>query len=372
MNQKLKVLIVEDDIIDAGLAFKELSAAGIIYDGRRVDTAGDFRDALDSFKPNVILSDFSMPKFDGMQALKIAHQLVPEVPFIFVSGTIGEESAIQALRNGATDYVLKDKRLRLASAVERAVAEANERAMWALRENGRQSSANKHLDDVIASLHDVIWSVSVPAGDPIYVSPAVSQFYEHKPETFCEGGVPWGSILHPHDRPSFMADWARALETGTLDSRHRVVLGQGDTRWMHSRGSTVTDACGRVQRVNGISEDITHYQRKQQKVARLSRILVKVLRGVMAGNHRVSPGLVEMLESGFAGSRERLRHEQLSERELQTLLLIGNGRTVKQIAGELAISVNTVNTYRTRILKKMEMRTNAALIRYAVENGLVE
>src|SRR5712691_2288732 len=128
MGEQVKVLIIEDVGIDAELALRELKRAGIMCVGRRVETEGDFREALESFGPDVILSDFSMPHFDGMSGLALARELRPEVPFIFLSGTIGEEYAIRALKNGAFDYVLKNNLIRLPPAVERGLQDAKARA----------------------------------------------------------------------------------------------------------------------------------------------------------------------------------------------------------------------------------------------------
>ncbi|MDB5802724.1 MAG: hypothetical protein JWN73_46 [Betaproteobacteria bacterium] len=127
MRQQISVLMVEDSKKDAELALRELKRAGLDCVGRRVDTDSDFRSALYTIKPDIILSDFSMPRFDGMSALALAWELCPDVPFIFLSGTIGEEYAIRALKNGASDYVLKDNLMRLPPAVERAIADTRAR-----------------------------------------------------------------------------------------------------------------------------------------------------------------------------------------------------------------------------------------------------
>ncbi|HEX4325685.1 MAG TPA: EAL domain-containing protein [Burkholderiales bacterium] len=143
MRQQISVLMVEDSKKDAELALRELKRAGLDCVGRRVDTDSDFRSALYSMKPDIILSDFSMPRFDGMSALALAWELCPDVPFIFLSGTIGEEYAIRALKNGASDYVLKDNLMRLPPAVERAIADT------------RSRNAQKHIEKLRALEHAV-------------------------------------------------------------------------------------------------------------------------------------------------------------------------------------------------------------------------
>ncbi|HXU43292.1 MAG TPA: EAL domain-containing protein [Burkholderiales bacterium] len=123
----IRILLTEDVVSDAELEVRELKRAGLRITHRITDTEQTFTEALRDFAPDVILSDFSMPTFDGMSALALARELRPETPFIFVSGTIGEEYAIRALKNGATDYVLKTNLVRLPAAVERALADARQR-----------------------------------------------------------------------------------------------------------------------------------------------------------------------------------------------------------------------------------------------------
>ena len=123
----LRVLLVEDSELDAELLLDQLRDDGLAPTSMRVENEAAFAGALEDFAPDIILSDLSMPTFTGYRALELARAAAPRVPFLFVSGTMGEEAAVQALRGGATDYVLKDKLARLASAVRRALAEAEER-----------------------------------------------------------------------------------------------------------------------------------------------------------------------------------------------------------------------------------------------------
>ena len=123
----LKVVLVEDIDTDAELAMRELERAGLSCVSQRVETAAAFMKTLEQFVPDIVISDFSLPQFDGLAALEMVRQRYPDLPFIFVSGTLGEERAAAALNLGATDYVLKGSLKRLPSAVERAVREADEK-----------------------------------------------------------------------------------------------------------------------------------------------------------------------------------------------------------------------------------------------------
>jgi DNA-binding NtrC family response regulator len=142
MNQeRIRLLLIEDVATDAEVEVRELKRAGMSVEHRRVETEDAFRAELESFSPHVIISDFSMPHFDGMAALALARELCPDTPFLLVSGTIGEEYAIRALKSGATDYVLKGNLVRLPAAIERALQDADSRR--AHREAERQLAATR-------------------------------------------------------------------------------------------------------------------------------------------------------------------------------------------------------------------------------------
>ncbi|HJT97822.1 MAG TPA: response regulator, partial [Rhodanobacteraceae bacterium] len=123
---KVRVLLVEDSELDAELIVDELAADGLDIESVRVEAEAPYASALDGFDPDIIISDLSMPEFSGYRALELARQRAPSTPFIFVSGTMGEEAAVEAVRSGATDYVLKNNLARLAPSVRRALREAEE------------------------------------------------------------------------------------------------------------------------------------------------------------------------------------------------------------------------------------------------------
>src|SRR5690349_8784956 len=116
----LRILLVEDSPIDTEITLRELKRGGLEFEYKRVERELDLIRECAEFEPHIVLSDFAMPHFDGMSALKTVRRVRPEIPFIFVSGTIGEETAIESLRSGANDYLLKTNLSRLPVAVRRA------------------------------------------------------------------------------------------------------------------------------------------------------------------------------------------------------------------------------------------------------------
>src|SRR5438270_13454592 len=119
--------MVEDEAQDATLVQHTLKEGGFNFCFKRVDTEEEFVQELQSFQPSVILSDHGLPAFDGFTALSLAQQSVPDVPFIFVTGSLGEEMTIKALKSGATDFVLKHRLNGLPTAVHRSLEQAEHR-----------------------------------------------------------------------------------------------------------------------------------------------------------------------------------------------------------------------------------------------------
>jgi diguanylate cyclase (GGDEF)-like protein/PAS domain S-box-containing protein len=268
----IRVLLSEDVAADAELEVRELKRAGLRVTHRVADTEESFSAALREFLPDVILSDFSMPGFDGMAALAIARKACPDTPFIFVSGTIGEEYAIRALKNGAIDYVLKTNLVRLPSAVERALADARER-----RERRRIEAeldlARGRLASIIDSLPDVLWSTALPERTITYVGPASREVLGRSPEAFLAEPKLWLDIVEPLDQPRLVDAWRHLLADGhPFDIDYRILRPDGLARWVNSRAHLVRGAAGAAERVDGVTRDITEQVEHRGRIERLSRI----------------------------------------------------------------------------------------------------
>lgn len=154
----LRFVLLEDDPNDAELIQLELARNGFSVQWQHVVAEHDYRESLSGTPPDLVLADYTLPGFDGLAALRILLESVPGVPFIFVSGSLGEERAIEALKSGATDYVLKDRLQRLAAVVSRALTEARERY------ERRQAEAALEeqrvlLGTLIESLPEMIYAV---------------------------------------------------------------------------------------------------------------------------------------------------------------------------------------------------------------------
>lgn len=130
-GREARILIVEDEAWDAELAQRLLKSAGLSFTAVVVATREPFVEQLAAFRPDVILCDYHLPGFSGETALRIAQEERPDVPFVFWSGVLGDEAAVALIKQGATDYVLKDRPARLPSVIGRAIAEAEQRTLLA-------------------------------------------------------------------------------------------------------------------------------------------------------------------------------------------------------------------------------------------------
>jgi len=156
MEQKLRILHLEDSRNDAELVRENLADGGIDCEIARVETREDFVAAIERGGFDLILADYKLPLFDGLSALAIRQEHCPDVPFVFVSGQIGEDRAIESLKSGATDYVIKDRLSRLVPAVNRALAENKERT--------RRKKAEEERERIVHELQEAIARVKTLTG----------------------------------------------------------------------------------------------------------------------------------------------------------------------------------------------------------------
>jgi diguanylate cyclase (GGDEF)-like protein/PAS domain S-box-containing protein len=266
----VRVLMVEDTETDATLALRHLRMDGIDCLWRRVETEATFLAALREGVWDLILSDFSLPTFDGISALAIAVREAPDIPFIFVSGTIGEERAIEALRRGAIDYVLKTNLKRLAPAVRRALHEAGQRIA--------RRVAEERLRDVMDISRDWIWELD-RNGVFVFSSDSVSGVLGIEPAQIL--GTHFSEWLQDCDRTRVqdamtgLDSRSRTLDSMTARWRHA----DGSTRWLERHALALVDSTDSVYGFRGADRDVTEREEQQLRITRLTRIL-EMLSGI--------------------------------------------------------------------------------------------
>ena len=195
MNRKLQILHLEDDPDFAELVHSLFAQDGLDVELKCVGDRAAFEAALDAGAFDVIVSDYHLPSFSGLDALAMVRKKNPHIPFILVSGTIGEQAAIESLRAGATDYLLKQQPDRLPSAVRRAVQEAEERARLRAAET-ELVRREKHFRTLTENSLDVLCILSRD-GNFLYASPSIERALGYKPEEL--RGQNFFARLHPDD-----------------------------------------------------------------------------------------------------------------------------------------------------------------------------
>ncbi len=263
MDRALRILILEDLPSDAELMAYELREAEIAHSYRRVADREHFVAALAESWPDLILSDFHLPGFDGLEALALAQATCPDTPFIFVSGAMGEEVAIDALKRGATDYVLKDRLTRLGPAVQRALREAEERrerrqAVAALR----ASEENYRL--LLNNIPAVVYKGYVDCAVD-FVDGKVEELVGYPKREFDTRNLKWFDVLIPEDREKFKQTFLAGLKASKSYIReYRVRRADGEIIWIQDRGQIICGPDGQVEYISGVFFDITERRQAEE------------------------------------------------------------------------------------------------------------
>jgi len=252
MIETLNILLVEDVESDAELVLFELKRAGLGYRSRRVDSETEFRSELEKFNPDLVVSDFSMPQFDGMTALEIVRAAHPDIPFIFVSGTIGESVAVEALKAGASDYVMKGNLARLGPAVRRELREAEVRRAGRAAEFAFRESEAKYRE-LIGQASDGIF-LTDGAGNFQLVNPGFCQMHGYSEEELLRSK--W-TLIYPDESRDRMERRFNRLREGGSDLIEDTVMRKDGSRFPAETSVKIL-ANGSVQ---GIVRDVTDRMR---------------------------------------------------------------------------------------------------------------
>lgn len=258
MSFRLHILHLEDDAADAALVRDTLEMEGIACDVARVETESAFLTSLQQGGFDLILADYTLPSFDGLSAFRIARQQRPGLPFIFVSGTLGEEVAIEALKIGATDYVLKTGLSRLAPAVHRGLREAAERVERKKAEEALRRS-ERELRQVIETIPAMVWS-ALPDGSNVLMN---SRWTEYT--GLSATGLGWQSALHPDDLKRHMDVFFASSAAGLpLEDEVRFRRVDGEYRWFLVQGMPLRDEQGNILKWYGMVTDIEDRKRAEE------------------------------------------------------------------------------------------------------------
>jgi len=266
----LHILLLEDDASDAELIQGLLEAEHIACEVTRVQTRAEFVSALKDTGIDLILADYTLPSFDGLSALKLAMNERPDLPFIFVSGTLGEEVAIEAVKIGATDYVLKQRLSRLAPSVQRALRDARERAERKKAEEALRQS-ELYLAEAQRLSHTGSFGWDLATGE-IHWSDETYRIFECDPTT-----KPSVQMVidrtHPDDRTYVREVIDRAsTERSGFNAEHRLLMPNGAVKYLKAVAHRAAGEDPERAFLIGAVTDITERRRAEQERERLREL----------------------------------------------------------------------------------------------------
>ncbi len=397
MSLPLRVLIVEDSEDDAALLERELRRGGYDPVTKRVETAKSMSAELKRHDWDMVISDYVMPKFSGLEALNVLKDTGLDLPFIIISGKIGEDTAVDAMRAGAHDYIMKDKLTRLIPAIQRELKEATVRRARRLAEEALRKQAQ-----VIDQIHDSVISTDLDG----YVTSwnrGAERMFGHSPGQALGKHI---SFIYPEDQHQFLQEEVikPLKEKGRHEIEVRMRRKSGEDFYVHLSLSLLRSKEGSVVGMIGYSMDITERKRaedmlrqttrqleierealerknialreildqidaekstvKQQILTNVEQAIIPTLLRLKESSHSSQARIFEMLErdlreitSPFLDTL-KASYAKLSPRELEVCRLIKSGMTSKEIAEALNLSVMTVHKYRELIRRKLGLVHN--------------
>ncbi len=342
MDRALRVLHLEDDAGDAGLVRDVLELGGIACDITRVQTREDFVASLEKGGLDLIFADYSLPSFDGMSALKIAAQRSPDVPFIFVSGMLGEEVAIEALKLGATDYVLKERLSRIVSVVPRALREAQHRADRKQADEALRASEERFRTLVLFSF-DVYWETDAQHR-------FIRQDFADSPAPGSEIGKTRWEV--PYLEPDEEA-WRK--HRATLDAHlpfRDFELARptpdGGKRYFSISGLPAFDEAGRFIGYRGVVHDITERKLAEEERRAHLRFLESMdrINRAMQGTNDLERMMSEVLDAVLDDLRLRSSVAHLPMRPARSVLAHGHGAHAAAVPWRIGPQRRSADRYR--------------------------
>ncbi|WP_437760742.1 PAS domain-containing protein [Sorangium sp. So ce1389] len=294
MSTPLRVLLVEDSEQDARLILRELKRGSYEPSHERAHTPEGLSAALERQAYDVVLCDHSMPRFDSLSALRMVKERGLDLPFIIVSGSIGEMIVAEVMRAGAHDYVLKSDLRRLVPAIERSLRDVAER-----RERRRAEIALKESEErfalAVQGARDGLWDWNLTTGDAYY-SERFMDILGCTDGALFSSTESFLSLVHEEDRQRVASALRGHLERGEpYDVEFRRRMDTGELRWICSRGQARWDEAGKATRMAGSLSDITArkqaeaalrdkldiIERQQEAIRKLSTPIIEVWDGVI-------------------------------------------------------------------------------------------
>jgi PAS domain S-box-containing protein len=330
MKQMLQVLVIEDSADDAELIVREIERGGYTLDWKRVETKADMQIALSGQPWDVILSDYSMPHFSAMAALATLKASGLDIPFIVISGTIGEETAVAALKTGAHDFLVKDKLARLIPALERELRDAE------VRRSQREAQSRYQL--LVERLPVIVYLSPVDhIHHTTYISPQIETILGYTPEEWLSDPEFWKSRLHPADRDPVIKTVEESDQTGEPSiMEYRMLARDGHVVWFHDQTALIRDEREQPLYWQGLKIDITERKEAEAQARQSEERFSKAFRA-----SPIAVSITRISDGSFTDVNDSFLH------------LLGYNR--EEVIGRTAFDLNIYGNAdeRTKLIQKL-------------------
>jgi PAS domain S-box-containing protein len=364
MSQPLRVLIIEDSEDDVLLLIRNLRRGGFDPVYEVVENAQDMRAALEKQTWDVVISDYVLPQFSGSAALKLLQEIGLDLPFIIVSGTIGEETAVAAMKAGAHDYLMKGNLTRLGPVVARELQEAGER-----RERKRAETAlgesEERFRQVISSISDWIYVTRITDNGKLvnlYFSPHVEALTGYPYEKFIGDWSFWPlEVIHPDDQAAVAEQAARLAAGQNSEIEYRLIRADGEIIWVRD-SARVDNEDSTPKIVYGVVSNITqrkqleeqfHQSQKMEAIGRLAGGLAHDFNNLLT----VITGYNDLLLEEHADDHDpdHTKLKQIKKATEQATLLTRQllAFSRKQVLQPRVLNLNTIVTNMETMLRRL-------------------
>ena len=266
MGKPPRILLLGPSSKDSDQIHLALEGGGVSHEARRVLALQSLRPALEEFHPDLVLADYDLPGINGLDALRIVRGWDPDIPFILVSRSPGEDLAVETLKQGATDYVHGQHSYELIPAVTRAIREVKERRERLRAEKGLKESQDR-FRQLAEAIREVFWMTDLSKMELVYISPGYEVIWGRSCESLYASPMNWLDAIHPDDRERVRTAAMNDQASGKYHQEYRIIRPDGSTRWIQDRAFPVKNEAGEVYRVAGIAEDITDHKQAAQRLA---------------------------------------------------------------------------------------------------------
>lgn len=285
MSTTVKVLIIEDSEDDALLEIRALKKGGFAPVYERVETAAELAKALAEQTWDVIFCDYSLPHFDAIQAIAVYKETNVDIPFIVISGAVGEETAVECLRLGAHDYIMKGNLSRLVPAMKREIIEAAVRREHKLTEEKLRKSEEKYRN-ILESIDEGYFEVDL-AGNVTFFNDSVCRMYGYPREELT--GLPYKKYTDEKNAKILFEVFHKIYSTGTSSPRYYydIVRKDGEKRCLEGSAYLIRDSANHPVGFRGIVRDVTEYKEMEEAIRQSEVRYQSILESIREGYFEV-------------------------------------------------------------------------------------